>query len=352
MSRKRSRATVGAKLKQARERRDLSLRQIADSTKISLGVLQRLERDDITYLPAGVLGRGYIRSFATAVKLDPEGTVAEFVAQFPESSVKDGYPPAERIDADKSAEVRASSNPTKIHLNDSGNLPRVAAVAALAVVLTSVIAFAAPTRWPQWATLESLMTAPFPKPVTNLDGRPIALVRPFKPPTLPRARVLSATIAMQASPGAVATSSASSANVAVASSMPAAPAADAARAKGEYTPVVGDVSSGATKPETPEAGTLADQPLRVVLSVSIPSWVIASVDGATAVDRLFEVGDEQTLEVKDELVLTAGNRVAIAMTLNGAPAKPLGKTPSPLKVRITRANFTTYLSKDNSSKSP
>ena len=96
MSRKRSRATVGAQLKKARERRGVSLRQIAESTKISLSVLQGLERDEVTYLPGGVLGRGYIRSFAAAVKLDPERTVAEFVAQFPDSSVKDGYPPATR----------------------------------------------------------------------------------------------------------------------------------------------------------------------------------------------------------------------------------------------------------------
>ena len=139
-------------------------------------------------------------------------------------------------------------------------------------------------------------------------------------------------------------------NVAVASSMPAAPAVDATRAAD--SPAVGDVSSTVVRAEAPDAVKVADQPLRVVLSASIPSWVIAYVDGKAAVDRLFEVGDEQTLEVKDELVLTAGNRVAIAMTLNGAPAKPLGKTPSPLKVRITRANFKTYLSKDNSAKSP
>ena len=354
MSRKRSPASVGAKLKQARERRGLSLHQIAESTKISHSVLQRLERDDITYLPAGVLGRGYVRSFAAAVKLDPEITVAEFVEQFPESSVKDGYPPAERFDADNGAEVRASGNSTRIQLNPSGNLSRVAAVVSLTVVLAGVIAFAAPTRWPQWAALESWVTAPFPaeKALTQLEGRPIHLVRTFKPPTLPRARTLPATISTQANPGAVGTSSTSITKAAVASSAPAAPAADTTVAQGESPRVVGELSSAAIKAETPEASPPADQPLRVVLSVSIPSWVIAYVDGTAAIDRLFEVGDEQTLEVKDELVLTAGNRVAIAMTLNGAPAKPLGKTPSPLKVRITRANFKTYLSKDNSSKSP
>jgi cytoskeleton protein RodZ len=355
MSVKRSPASVGAKLKKARERRDLSLHQIAESTKISHSVLQGLERDDIKYLPGGVLGRGYVRSFAAAVKLDPEITVAEFIAQFPDSSVKDGYPPATRVEGNDVADishVAKTVRTIKMNGRDWSALLRFASVAVLGIVLAGVVAFAAPKRWPQWATLESWVTVPAEKPLTNLDGRPIQLVRPSKAPTLRRARALPVTTVTQASPGAVATSSASSAKVPVASSTPDAPAADATRASGESPRVVGDVSSGAIKVETPEAGTSADHPLTVVLTVSIPSWVIASVDGTTAVDRLFEVGDEQTLEVKDELVLTAGNRVAIAMTLNGAPAKPLGKTPSPLKVRITRANFKTYLIKDNSPKSP
>ena len=348
---------MGARLKKARERHRLSLKQIAESTKISLVVLQRLELDDIAYLPAGVLGRGYVRSFATAVKLDPEITVAEFVAQFPNSSVTTGYPPATRADGNDVAEIRDLAKTVKtirIDRRDWSALLRFASVAVLGIVLAGVVTFAAPKRWPQWATLESWMTAPVPagEPATNLKGRPIPLVRPSKPPALRHPLARSATIATQANLGAVATSSASSPNVTATSSTPAAPDADATGAEGEFARVVGDVSSETIKAETPEPGTFADQPLTVVLSVSIPSWVIASVDGTPTVDQLFEVGDEQTLEVKDELLLTAGNRTAIVMTLNGAPAKSLGKTGRPIRVRVTRTNFKTYLSKETSPKSP
>jgi cytoskeletal protein RodZ len=195
MSRKRSPASVGAKLRKARERRGLSLRQIADSTKISVPVLEGLERNDITHLPGGVLGRGYVRSFAAAVKLDPEITVAEFVAQFPESSVKDGYPPAARFDEDAGGEVGPSRSSTKIRLYDSGRFTRVASAGVIAVLLAGVIAFAAPERWPAWTALQDWGTSAVGSTITSarlktLDARPLQLIRPAVPPTLPSARAL------------------------------------------------------------------------------------------------------------------------------------------------------------------
>src|SRR6185295_7899148 len=46
----------GGRLRDARERRGVSLRQIANSTKISVGVLEALERNDISKLPGGISG--------------------------------------------------------------------------------------------------------------------------------------------------------------------------------------------------------------------------------------------------------------------------------------------------------
>src|SRR5438876_723781 len=42
----------GTKLREARERRGVSLRTIADATKISVAVLEALERNDVSPLPA------------------------------------------------------------------------------------------------------------------------------------------------------------------------------------------------------------------------------------------------------------------------------------------------------------
>src|SRR5688572_668562 len=80
-------STVGARLRAARDTRGISLRQIAERTRISVMVLEALERDDIKRLPGGIFTRAFLRSYAVEVGLDPDTTVDEFLAQFPPESV-------------------------------------------------------------------------------------------------------------------------------------------------------------------------------------------------------------------------------------------------------------------------
>ena len=72
----------GGKLRLARERRGISLRQIAASTKISVGALEALERNDVSKLPGGIFSRAFVRSYAVEVGLDPDDTVDEFCRLF------------------------------------------------------------------------------------------------------------------------------------------------------------------------------------------------------------------------------------------------------------------------------
>lgn len=72
----------GGKLRQARERRGISLRQIASSTKISPAALEALERNDVSKLPGGIFSRAFVRSYAVEVGLDPDETVKEFLERF------------------------------------------------------------------------------------------------------------------------------------------------------------------------------------------------------------------------------------------------------------------------------
>ena len=49
------------------------------------------------------------------------------------------------------------------------------------------------------------------------------------------------------------------------------------------------------------------------------------------------------VDVRRELVLTAGDAAAIAMTLNGIDAKPLGKAGEVVTWRVNPANFKDYV---------
>ncbi len=82
----------GARLRRLREERGVTLRSIADTTKISVLTLEALERNDIRRLPGGIFSRAVVRAYAQEVGADPEVTVQEFVERFPVESVVVGSP--------------------------------------------------------------------------------------------------------------------------------------------------------------------------------------------------------------------------------------------------------------------
>lgn len=77
--------SFGARLRRERERRHITLAQIAASTKIKASLFESLERDDVSRWPAGIFRRSFVRAYAGAVGLDPEQVCREFVDHFPDS---------------------------------------------------------------------------------------------------------------------------------------------------------------------------------------------------------------------------------------------------------------------------
>jgi transcriptional regulator with XRE-family HTH domain len=82
--------SFGAWLRRERERRTITLRSIADRTKIGAGLLEALERGDVSRWPGGIYRRAFIRSYADAIGLDADLVVANFERVFP----PDGVAPA------------------------------------------------------------------------------------------------------------------------------------------------------------------------------------------------------------------------------------------------------------------
>jgi hypothetical protein len=74
-----------------------------------------------------------------------------------------------------------------------------------------------------------------------------------------------------------------------------------------------------------------------------PCWVSATVDGKKTIERLLQAGEQQTVTVTREMVLTAGDASAIAMQLNGADGRPLGKAGEVVTARINLTNYKDYL---------
>ena len=71
--------SVGARLKQVRESKRVTLRQIANTTRIAVSALDAIERDDVKKLPGGIFARSFVRAYASELKLDVEQTVSRFL---------------------------------------------------------------------------------------------------------------------------------------------------------------------------------------------------------------------------------------------------------------------------------
>ena len=87
--------TFGTRLRLQRERQQIDLTAISASTKISLSLLERLERDDVEHWPVGIFRRAYVRAYATAIGLDPETVLREFLERYPEPKTLDPFSAAE-----------------------------------------------------------------------------------------------------------------------------------------------------------------------------------------------------------------------------------------------------------------
>jgi len=68
----------GSKLRGHRENRELSLDEIAESTKIRKAYLDALERNDFDALPGQVFAKGYIRTVAETLGVDPESLLRDY----------------------------------------------------------------------------------------------------------------------------------------------------------------------------------------------------------------------------------------------------------------------------------
>jgi transcriptional regulator with XRE-family HTH domain len=77
-------SSLGTRLRETRERKGVSLTAIAERTKISVALLEGLERDDVSRWPGGIFRRAWIRAYAQSVGLEPEPIVKEFVELYPD----------------------------------------------------------------------------------------------------------------------------------------------------------------------------------------------------------------------------------------------------------------------------
>jgi hypothetical protein len=250
--------------------------------------------------------------------------VAEFVAQFPLDSVTDGYPAAPRVDENEVSAPPLSEVSQKVRWWDASTSLRLLAVG---VFLAALITYIATTKgWPEWTAAQS-GTATTP---AGLADSPVRMDVPDEQPV----RAGSGEVSVETQPSDQPSASSAATDL---------PVPVAALANSSAAPAVVESLPLASGGEEPDAGALSRDRLAVVLSVTSPSWVTATVDGKKILNRFIEIGEQEMLEARRELVLTTGDAGAIVMTLNGALAKSLGRPGETATARVSLTNFKHYL---------
>ncbi len=77
--------TAGDLLKEKRLLKELSLEKVSSQTKIKLEYLESIENSDFASLPSSTFAKGFLRNYATYLKLNPETIVAMFRRDFTEN---------------------------------------------------------------------------------------------------------------------------------------------------------------------------------------------------------------------------------------------------------------------------
>lgn len=71
----------GATLREARERMQISTRQVAEALHLPVRTIEAIEAEDPKRLPAPVFARGYTRAYARLLELDADAIVAQYPQQ-------------------------------------------------------------------------------------------------------------------------------------------------------------------------------------------------------------------------------------------------------------------------------
>src|SRR4051794_14746425 len=106
----------GEKFRKARERKELSFDDVSNVIKIGPRMLRAIEEENFDQLPGGVFNKGFIRSYAKQIGLDPEEAVTEYLDLMREQQLQaqqawEPPPPIETPAPRKAAATRSKSPP-------------------------------------------------------------------------------------------------------------------------------------------------------------------------------------------------------------------------------------------------
>lgn len=278
----------GDEIRRERELREIPRQDLAAATKVSVRHIEAIEAGHLEILPAKVFARGFVRSIAIHLGLDPDRSVAAF------SAVWDEWARAEAVRLEE--RLKTSGEFVRPRMARRRRRPTATsaalAVAAILAVATGVVVVGRPgqkVRNPFSRTLSTPLSATAPAAAV-----PLSL------------------------PPAIAADS-----VAVPSSVPITGAAPAPAAAFATSPG-GSPAAAAT----PGAGEM-----RLTLTFLDDCWTEVKVDGQLAAAELFRKGTTREFVGARKFVLTLENARNVTVAVDGRPLGEFGAASGAAVVR-------------------
>ena len=275
---------VGAELRAARLRLGWTLEDVAQGLRIRLPFLEAIEEGRIGDLPGAAYAVGFVRTYATALGLDPDEVSRRFRAE--------------------SQEVNR-----KTELSFPAPVPERGVPAGAVVLLGLIIAIGAYAAWYKFSPVrhDELGTSPVPERLAPLADRagPIAGSSHVSPQI--------ASILPPASSGP-------------APAVPPAPATVPSPVPAIPVPVPVPVTLTPTPLVSAAAPSVAIvDGSRVVLKFKADSYVqVREKQGAVLLNRVMRSGETWPVPKGPNLVMTTGNAGGTDVLVDGVTAAPLG----------------------------
>ncbi len=313
----------GDKFRKARERKELSFDDVSNVIKISPRMLRAIEEENFDQLPGGVFNKGFIRSYAKHIGLDPEESVTEYLDLMREQQIQAQQawqPPAPVETPPKPASTKSKAPPRSApqtqapvqveelpelqlpraeHVRtgrreflarSSAEVPWKIVAVAIVVVILGIVLFWIRHSHHQRSQAANVV-APQPQLTTQTGTAAPAAVTPSVP-----------------NAGAIPPDSAATQP---ATAVPAAPAADEEKS---------DVTIRNFGQPLPKAAKSADKSsgaLMLTVRATENSWISITADGQPLTEETLIAPAHPTFRASQTFVVKVGNAAAVTFLWNG-----------------------------------
>jgi len=308
---------IGGELRAARERLGWEVDAVAEALRLKPAFIRAIEQGDLAGLPAPAYTVGFVRTYATALGLDPNEAIRRFRG--------------ERDEVNRKTELAFPAP-----------VPQRGVPAGALILVGAIIAIGGYIGWYHYSgrSLRSTMT---------VDQVP-AHLEPLAPPATPRiamvppsapVKIVPPAPAAAPAPASVETNLPSEADVSPSSAAAAvpmplvAPPVPAASAPAAAAPAAGTPTALATTtqpPAQPAAGVGTKTPDAtapgvkgsMVIQATADAWIeIKNATGRVVYQTVLHPGDSYTVPDQPQLTLTTGNAAGTEVILAGNTIGPL-----------------------------